>query len=121
MIITFGKFTTDFSEFKNKKIPGTDLLSQGGNAPVPSALEGLTTVFGMGTGVSPPVWAPGKSNIFIQVNRVSFGALSWFCSQAARVISTGRLHPLLGFHLRPINRVFSPDPSGGGLPHPREA
>ena len=40
--------------------PGTDLLSQDGNAPVPSALEGLTTVFGMGTGVAPPVWAPGK-------------------------------------------------------------
>lgn len=28
--------------------------------PVPSALEGLTTVFGMGTGVAPPVLAPGN-------------------------------------------------------------
>lgn len=45
----------------NIKNPGTVLLSQAGNRSVPSALEGLTTVFGMGTGVAPPVWAPGKN------------------------------------------------------------
>jgi hypothetical protein len=33
---------------------------------VPSALEGLTSVFGMGTGITPPLWSPGK--IFIYVN-----------------------------------------------------
>ena len=27
---------------------------------VPSALEGLTSVFGMGTGGTPPLWSPGK-------------------------------------------------------------
>ena len=27
---------------------------------VPSALEGLTSVFGMGTGITPPLWSPGK-------------------------------------------------------------
>ena len=36
--------------------PGGDLLSR--EDPVPSALEGLTAVFGMGTGVSPPPLPP---------------------------------------------------------------
>ncbi len=40
--------------------PGSDLLSHRGNPAVSSALEGLTAVFGMGTGVSPPAWPPGK-------------------------------------------------------------
>jgi len=35
--------------------PGGDLLSRAVTSVVPSALEGLTTVFGMGTGVAPPV------------------------------------------------------------------
>ncbi len=34
--------------------PGGDLLSHAVTHAVPSALEGLTSVFGMGTGVSPP-------------------------------------------------------------------
>src|SRR5262249_56599875 len=41
--------------------PGGDLLSHAVTSAVPSALEGLTTVFGMGTGVAPPVWPPGTS------------------------------------------------------------
>ena len=36
-------------------MPGTDLLSHTLTGAVPSALEGLTAVFGMGTGVAPPV------------------------------------------------------------------
>tara|TARA_B100000470_G_C19585338_1_gene299680 strand:- start:145 stop:303 length:159 start_codon:yes stop_codon:yes gene_type:complete len=36
-----------------KKNPGSDLLSHEVTLAVPSAVEGLTTVFGMGTGVSP--------------------------------------------------------------------
>ena len=35
--------------------PGDDLLSHAVTRAVPWALEGLTTVFGMGTGVTPPV------------------------------------------------------------------
>jgi hypothetical protein len=35
--------------------PGDNLLSHAVTHAVPSALEGLTTVFGMGTGVAPPV------------------------------------------------------------------
>ena len=40
------------------KNSGDDLLSQGVSPQVPSALAGLTSVFGMGTGVSPPPWPP---------------------------------------------------------------
>ena len=40
--------------------PGNDLLSHTVTRAVPSALEGLTSVFGMGTGVSPPLQPPGK-------------------------------------------------------------
>jgi hypothetical protein len=42
-----------------KKNPGLVLLSHGINTVVPSALEGLTAVFGMGTGVAPPPLRPG--------------------------------------------------------------
>ncbi len=37
---------------------GGVLLSQGISPQVPSALVGLTSVFGMGTGVTPPLWPP---------------------------------------------------------------
>ena len=37
---------------------GGDLLSQAVSDQVPSALEGLTSVFGMGTGVTPPQLPP---------------------------------------------------------------
>src|SRR5688500_20179286 len=40
--------------------PGNDLLSHAVTSAVPSALEGLTSVFGMGTGVAPPVKSPGN-------------------------------------------------------------
>ena len=39
--------------------PGSDLLSHAVASAVPSAQEGLTSVFGMGTGVAPPVRPPG--------------------------------------------------------------
>ena len=40
--------------------PGCDLLSHTLADTVPSALEGLTSGFGMEPGVSPPVWQPGE-------------------------------------------------------------
>ena len=45
-----------------KKVLGNDLLSQRVTPSVPSALEGLTAVFGMGTGVSPPPLPPNSNN-----------------------------------------------------------
>jgi hypothetical protein len=38
--------------------PGGDLLSRGVSPQVPSALAVFTSVFGMGTGVSPPQLPP---------------------------------------------------------------
>ena len=40
--------------------PGDDLLSHTVARAVPSALESLTAVFGMGTGVTSPVKSPRK-------------------------------------------------------------
>ena len=40
---------------------GNVLLSHTVSHAVPSALKGLTSVFGMGTGVSPSLWSPRKS------------------------------------------------------------
>ena len=40
--------------------PGGDLLSHGIHHSTIGA-AGLTAVFGMGTGVSPPLWPPGMS------------------------------------------------------------
>src|SRR5439155_5138879 len=45
---------------RHSNIPGSVLLSQGVYPQVPSARAGLTAVFGMGTGVSPPPWPPGN-------------------------------------------------------------
>ena len=42
------------------KKPGNDLLSHEANLTVPSALKGLTSEFGMGSGVSPSLKSPGK-------------------------------------------------------------
>ena len=42
----------------SEKYSGGDLLSQGASPQVPSALAGLTSVFGMGTGVTLSLWPP---------------------------------------------------------------
>ena len=39
---------------------------------VPSALEGLTAVFGMGTGVSPPLLRPRTVNLVCRCKRANF-------------------------------------------------
>ncbi len=41
-------------------IPGSVLLSHPVAREVPSALEVLTAVFEMGTGITPPLWPPGN-------------------------------------------------------------
>jgi hypothetical protein len=41
--------------------PGDYLLSHTVTHAVPSALRGLTAVFGMGTGVALSLWSPGKT------------------------------------------------------------
>ena len=44
--------------------PGSDLLSHAVASAVPSAQEGLTSVFGMGTGVAPPAMPPGNESVW---------------------------------------------------------
>ena len=52
-------------------IPGNDLLSHPPARAVPSAVAGLTSVFGMGTGVTLLLWPPGKlrnSDLRLQIS-----------------------------------------------------
>jgi hypothetical protein len=55
-IISDGPLIPAFAEIN--LILGNVLLSHTVTHAVPSALKGLTSVFGMGTGVSPPPWSP---------------------------------------------------------------
>src|SRR2546423_15697178 len=50
-------------ERRDLKMLGNDLLSRRVTPTVPSAQEGLTSVFGKGTGVSPPPWSPNPGII----------------------------------------------------------
>ena len=93
---------------------GGVLLSQGVYPQVPSALAGLTAVFGMGTGVTPPPWPPEiccQSGAPDRSRRSDGGAhedsraSTSLVHPSPRPISTGRLSTLLCVHLRPINVV----------------
>ena len=100
--------------------PGTGLLSQPVARQVPSTLEGLTSVFGMGTGVAPPLIAPGISSLKPQQHDLS--NLNEPCTashftfykkgQAKRRISTPKLKASRLVHLVPINLVVSKASSG---------
>ena len=68
-------------------IPGSDLLSHTESRAVPLALEGLTTEFGMGSGVTPPVRPPGnfwRQSLSANVHCKS----SWFVQLAFKSRST---------------------------------
>ena len=89
---------------------GGVLLSQAVSHQVPSAQEGLTSVFGMGTGVTPPLWPPKSVvNLIAALNSAllkdSIASTNIIVNPSPRPISTGRLHTLPCFHLRPINVV----------------
>jgi hypothetical protein len=95
---------------------GGDLLSQGREAQVPSALRGLTALFGMGRGVAPSLsppkvvsdqapppelenctaWPPTTRT------RRSAGNGGSKYPSSPRTISTGLLSALLCLHIRPI-------------------
>ena len=89
--------------------PGDVLLSQGESPQLPSALRSLTSVFGMGTGVtfslSPPDYVilrviPSKldnAEEELQSNQM------WL---SPRSISICQLHVSPRFHLRPINLII---------------
>ena len=108
-----------------RKKSGGVLLSQGRSSQVPSALEGLTSVFGMGTGVTPPLWPP--KDLLSRRKRNSARLLKYFIANtnvserrnpSPRPISTGQLNTLLCLHIRPINVVvyhgpYQVNPVGG--------
>ena len=99
---------------------------------VSSALESLTSVFGMGTGISSPLWPPDN------VSKSSFcppacgsrrrGRTLFYAKglsrkagrfrrnqqygQASRLISTARLNTSPHLHLQPINQIVSLESSG---------
>jgi hypothetical protein len=109
-----------------QKIPGGVLLSHAVTHAVPSALEGLTTVFGMGTGVSLPPLPPEKPGMPADLGSYGHQNLTTkddaeaerasivheTLDQASRPISTTRLNTLLCLHLWPINLLVSKGPLG---------
>ena len=68
------KMTEALFKFKS----GNDLLSHPVARAVPSALAGLTSLFGMGRGVSPPLWSP--EFLFQFENKLNFSEVSLFKS-----------------------------------------
>ena len=87
---------------------------------VPSALEGLTAVFGMRTGVPPPMKHQHrelKLSALVALNKTHFKLESNFYAfrripfeSSDRRISTPRLNTLRCLHLAPINVVISHEP-----------
>jgi hypothetical protein len=73
-------------------------------------------VFGMGTGVTPPLWPPKPVGSHVLPEN-SIASTKIIVNPSPRPISTGRLHTLPRFHLRPINVVvyhgpYQVDPVG---------
>jgi hypothetical protein len=89
-----------------EKNPGSDLLSHTVSRAVPSALEVLTTEFGMGSGVAPPVWLPrnGKRiNASMYNYKTSFRTRGpyngpWPSRKKKMVKPHGRLVPVSSTH-----------------------
>src|SRR5690606_11115024 len=123
---------------RGEKEIGDDVHSHRVAPAVPSARRGLTSEFGMGSGGSPAPWPPIKRSVEgcvssggarVQVeprmSHVRYGTNPWTgvlrcrsdadairSGQAARALSTARLHVLPRFHLSSINVVVSHGPSG---------
>ncbi len=121
---------------RKRKNPGDDLFSRKAALSVSSALESLTSVFGMGTGVASPLESPGSSRL----DRFGSGSTRgrddragagmdlrssssqsmdlitilpatdpWSVAEEVKpsTVSTAQLHPSPDFHMRPIKQVVS--------------
>src|SRR5215212_1005289 len=91
---------------------GDDLLSHRVSPAVPSALAGLTSLFGMGRGVSPPPSSPFlKRRVFCCEDPRTASLIFGNCIAllkiplSPRLISTTRLNTSPCLHLWPINLV----------------
>ena len=123
----------DVRAFEKRQLP---TLPTGGS--VPSAQAGLTSLFGMGRGGSPPQWPPqykswkseSPETTLVLRNSLSTSSLSddyfsfilglYVPEEGSRDISTGRLRTSQPVHLPPINAVVSRVPQwksylGGGF------
>ena len=106
---------------RKRKNPGDDLFSRKAALSVSSALESLTSVFGMGTGVASPLESPGSSASGCVSARYEISDLRadgsiaipaadpWSVAEEVKpsTISTAQLHPSPDFHMRPIKQVVS--------------
>ena len=81
---------------------------------VPSAQEGLTSVFGMGTGVAPPI--NHQRSRYVRYNTITYEKCVGSKQNKSDIqnsapetghISTSRLNTLLCVHLKPINLIIS--------------
>src|ERR671936_45027 len=87
---------------------GGDLLSREVALRVPSALAGLTALFGMGRGVPPPLSPPKLLGAKRTPSKLHSDST---CSKSRpRAISTGPLNALLRLHVPPIYVVVSHGP-----------
>src|SRR6185436_5072407 len=114
---------------QERKNPGDDLFSRKAALSVSSALEGLTSVFGMGTGVAPPLGSPGFvasgwsrqrlarvtgpagagmdlriSRVVIERDTIASHRPLVSCWKVVKpsTVRTAQLHPSPDFHMRPI-------------------
>ena len=82
--------------------PGDDLLSHTPAGAVSSALEDLTSVFGMGTGVAPPISPPETAYKGDRAGRPYKKTLKWtFCRCMLQRASTGKTT-----NIRNKNRIY---------------
>src|SRR5690606_31935437 len=84
---------------REKMWAGGDVLSHPVSRAVPSALRGLTAVFGMGTGVAPAPWPPASTSSLQKATRALVEWDPWCpCRGAERLllwkrVSEGLSHP----------------------------
>ena len=95
--------------YKNKKT-GDFLFFQQGNPQVSSALRSLTSVFGMGTGISSSLLSPEIFCILFSQHTQKYIDKCYLLLRqnlwlSPRSISNGQLHVSLHFYLHPINQV----------------
>ncbi len=85
-----GAHVETYARPPKDKAPGNDLLSHRVAPAVPSAREGLASLFGMGRGVSPPPWSPEANHtIAVRVRQTS----ALILLAGAKWLSPGGRHP----------------------------